>query len=54
MSESNPYLAYVTSLARLVQEGKQFPLGGFPIPVHPPVAAKRRHPGGLGSDRPPS
>ena len=39
MSDQNPYLHYVSSLARLVHEGKQFPLGGFPMPAHPPVAA---------------
>ena len=35
----NPYLEYVSSLARLVQAGKQFQLGGFPMPVPPPRAA---------------
>lgn len=39
MGEPNPYVTYVTSLARLVQEGKDFQLGGFPIPAHPPIAS---------------
>src|SRR3982751_792116 len=26
----NPYLEYVTTLERLVRDGKHFPLGGFP------------------------
>jgi N-acetylglucosamine malate deacetylase 1 len=39
MSGQNPYLTYVSSLAQMVRDGKQFPLGGFPMPSHPPVAA---------------
>lgn len=39
MSDGNPYLHYVSSLARLAHDGKQFQLGGFPIPAHPPVAS---------------
>jgi LmbE family N-acetylglucosaminyl deacetylase len=39
MSDGNPYLHYVSSLAQLAQDGKQFQLGGFPMPVHPAVAA---------------
>jgi len=35
----NPYLTYVSSLAQMVQDGKQFQLGGFPMPAHAPVAA---------------
>jgi len=38
MSDGNPYLRYVSSLAQLAADGKQFQLGGFPIPVHPAVA----------------
>ncbi len=34
MSDGNPYLHYVSSLAQLVHEGKQFPLGGFAMPEH--------------------
>lgn len=34
----NPYLRYVSSLAQLSHDGKQFQLGGFPMPAHPPVA----------------
>jgi len=34
----NPYLRYVSSLAAMMQDGKQFQLGGFPMPSHPPVA----------------
>jgi len=39
MSGVNPYLTYVSSLAQMVHDGKQFQLGGFPMPEHPPVAA---------------
>jgi N-acetylglucosamine malate deacetylase 1 len=39
MSGDNPYLRYVTTLADLAQQGKQFQLGGFPMPVQPPIAA---------------
>jgi LmbE family N-acetylglucosaminyl deacetylase len=39
MSGGNPYLHYVSSLAQLARDGKQFQLGGFPIPAHPPVAS---------------
>jgi LmbE family N-acetylglucosaminyl deacetylase len=28
----NPYYRYVSELARLIREGRGFPLGGFPIP----------------------
>ena len=35
----NPYLRYVSELARLVREGKQFPLGGFPKPSRTAVAS---------------
>src|SRR3954447_20402463 len=31
----NPYLEYVTTLERLVRDGKRFPLGGFPRPDRP-------------------
>ncbi len=34
----NPYLRYVSELARLLQEGKRFPLGGFPIAPQPTIA----------------
>ena len=34
----NPYRHLVTELARLVREGKQYPLGGFPIPPRPPLS----------------
>jgi LmbE family N-acetylglucosaminyl deacetylase len=33
----NPYYRYVSELARLVKEGGQFPLGGFPVPSHPAI-----------------
>jgi N-acetylglucosamine malate deacetylase 1 len=33
----NPYRHLVTEIARLVHEGKQYPLGGFPMPVHAPL-----------------
>lgn len=39
MNEHNPYLTYVSSLARMVHDGKQFQLGGFPTPLHAPVSA---------------
>ena len=35
----NPYLRYVSELARLIREGKQFPLGGFPKPSRAAVAS---------------
>jgi LmbE family N-acetylglucosaminyl deacetylase len=35
----NPYHRYVFELARLVKEGRRFPLGGFPAPSHPTPAA---------------
>lgn len=38
MSGRNPYETYVSSLAQLVHEGKSFPLGGFAMPTHPPIA----------------
>jgi LmbE family N-acetylglucosaminyl deacetylase len=31
----NPYHRYVSELARQVQEGRRFPLGGFPAPARP-------------------
>ena len=31
----NPYHRFVADLDRLVREGRQFPLGGFPIPARP-------------------
>jgi LmbE family N-acetylglucosaminyl deacetylase len=34
----NPYFAYVSELARLVRQGRTFPLGGFPIPPRPEPA----------------
>src|SRR5215212_5582693 len=34
----NPYRHLVTEIARLVREGKQYPLGGFPTPVRAPLA----------------
>lgn len=30
----NPYAAFVADLAAQLERGKQFPLGGFPMPVH--------------------
>src|SRR3954451_13623175 len=35
----NPYHHYVSELARLRREGRNFPLGGFPTPDRRPVAA---------------
>ena len=35
----NPYYGYVSELARLVREGRQFPLGGFGRPPRPVMAA---------------
>jgi LmbE family N-acetylglucosaminyl deacetylase len=29
----NPYYRYVSELARLIREGRGFPLGGFPVPA---------------------
>jgi LmbE family N-acetylglucosaminyl deacetylase len=34
----NPYHHYVSELARLVREGRQFPLGTFPLPSRPAIA----------------
>ena len=34
----NPYHRYVSELARLLGEGRRFPLGGFPIPPRAPLA----------------
>jgi len=34
-----PYHSFVSTLDRLVREGKSYPLGGFPTPARPPVAA---------------
>jgi N-acetylglucosamine malate deacetylase 1 len=33
----NPYRHLVTEIARLVNEGKQYPLGGFPTPARQPL-----------------
>jgi LmbE family N-acetylglucosaminyl deacetylase len=38
----NPYHRYVSEIARLVREGKDFALGGFPRPSWPPVAPGAR------------
>ena len=35
----NPYHQFVSQIARLVRDGKQFQLGGFPIPSRPAAAA---------------
>jgi LmbE family N-acetylglucosaminyl deacetylase len=35
----NPYHGFVSELDRLLREGKQYPLGGFPSPSRPAVAA---------------
>src|SRR5215216_291331 len=35
----NPYYGYVSELARLVAEGRRFPLGGFTAPARPALAA---------------
>jgi N-acetylglucosamine malate deacetylase 1 len=37
MTTMNPYRDLVTQIARLVREGKQYPLGGFPAPPRPPL-----------------
>jgi len=34
----NPYHRYVSEIARQVQDGRRFPLGGFPVPVRPALA----------------
>ena len=34
-----PYHQFAADLARLVREGKEFPLGTFPVPAHPGAAA---------------
>jgi LmbE family N-acetylglucosaminyl deacetylase len=34
----NPYHRYVSELARGVEEGRRFPLGGFPVPPRPVLA----------------
>jgi LmbE family N-acetylglucosaminyl deacetylase len=34
----NPYYRYVSELARLLSEGRRFPLGGFPVPAKAPLA----------------
>ena len=39
MSGQTPYHDFVNGIARLVHEGKQFPLGGFAMPAHAPVPA---------------
>jgi LmbE family N-acetylglucosaminyl deacetylase len=33
----NPYESFVTDHVRLMQDGKQHPLGGFPAPAKPPI-----------------
>lgn len=33
----NAYYQFVTAIERLVREGRQFPLGGFPAPPRPPA-----------------
>jgi len=38
----NPYHHYVSEIARLVNEGKRFALGGFPKPSWSPVAPEAR------------
>ena len=38
MTGMNPYHRYVAELARLVREGRSFPLGGFPEPTRPALA----------------
>jgi LmbE family N-acetylglucosaminyl deacetylase len=38
----NPYHYYVSEIARLVKEGKGFPLGGFDAPSWPPVPPDAR------------
>ena len=38
MRTMNPYQHFVAEIARLVREGKQYPLGGFPTPPRPPLA----------------
>ena len=38
----NPYHRYVSELARLVRDGKQFPLGGFPPPPRPTTSPDAR------------
>jgi LmbE family N-acetylglucosaminyl deacetylase len=35
----NPYHRYVSELARGIQDGRHFPLGGFPVPPRPNLAA---------------
>lgn len=39
----NPYQRFVSELARLVREGQQFPLGGFPTPLHPVPSPSAPH-----------
>jgi LmbE family N-acetylglucosaminyl deacetylase len=34
----NPYRLYVADLARLLREGRDFPLGGFQMPAHPALS----------------
>ncbi|HXQ76959.1 MAG TPA: PIG-L family deacetylase [Gemmatimonadaceae bacterium] len=34
----NPYHRYVSELARLLNEGRRFPLGGFPLPEHAAIS----------------
>lgn len=39
----NPYHRFVSELARLVRDGKQFPLGGFPSAPRPSIATDAPH-----------
>lgn len=36
----NPYQTFVADLARVVEQAKSYPLGGFPIPTRPKPAAQ--------------
>jgi LmbE family N-acetylglucosaminyl deacetylase len=38
MTGMHPYHRYVAELARMVREGRSFPLGGFPAPPRPALA----------------
>jgi N-acetylglucosamine malate deacetylase 1 len=35
----NPYHRYVSELARLIRDGRSFPLGGFPTPAKPSISS---------------
>jgi N-acetylglucosamine malate deacetylase 1 len=35
----NPYHRYVSELARLIRQGRSFPLGGFPVPSKPSISS---------------